>query len=279
MTDHPKPDSGAETEIWNAIAAFEKILEVLPDDRVSLETLAEAYAKVGDATRSQEYVLRLANVFIEDGDEDAAQELLTIIKSFDQHNPKVQEAVTRIKNLKPKKTFASIDDSDSTLTKRASSIASEISFAWNLLQAEKVTQEEYAYIVHDLSEHPAKSKEVPVSTLHVLHDRNHPGLPNIMAHAATTCNTPVIPLSSYELLSKITEILPLDFMIKRGAIPFEIMGNDVLVAILNPYDAALSADIEALTGKICHRFIVAPAEFDSTLEKIKKAAEESPTPG
>ena len=51
---------------------------------------------------------------------------------------------------------------------------------------------------------------------------------------------------------------------------FELMGNDALVAILNPYDTQLPRDMEDLTGKTCHRYLVTPADFDAALGKIKK---------
>ena len=76
MSDEIKKHGGgdSEAEIWNAIAAFEKILEAIPNDRISLETLIEAYEKVGDHTRAKEYLLRLANVLIDESDEDAARD-------------------------------------------------------------------------------------------------------------------------------------------------------------------------------------------------------------
>ena len=57
-----KPSKDSEAELWNAIAAFEKILEALPNDRVSLETLVGAYEKIGDYARSLEFAFRLTRV-------------------------------------------------------------------------------------------------------------------------------------------------------------------------------------------------------------------------
>ena len=39
-----------EAEIWNAINAFEQMLEAMPNDRVSLEALSHAYEQIGDHT-------------------------------------------------------------------------------------------------------------------------------------------------------------------------------------------------------------------------------------
>ena len=268
-----KSTSDSEAEIWNAIAAFEKILEALPNDRISLETLADAYEKVGDHTRAKDYVLRLANVLIDEGDEDAVYDLLKKIKAFDQDDVHVKETLVRIESLKPEKVMAVVFDDASALNRRSTNIAAEISFAWNLLQAKKLTQEEYASVVHDLSEHSSKKSEVPISTLHVLHDRNFPAINDIMAFVAATCNIPIISLSNFELQPKIADLLSVEFMIKRGAIIFDLISDDALAGILNPYDTQLHMDIEDLTGKTCHCFLVTPEDFDSTLAKIKTSAQ------
>ena len=272
MTDpkHTKSASETETEIWNAIAYFEKILEALPNDRLSLETLTGAYEKVGDHTRAKAYTLRLAQVLIDEADEDGIGDLLVKIRQFDQNDPEVKDAITRLESLKPDKVMAVVRDDMDQLSRRSTNIAGEISMAWNLLQAKKLNQEEYTRVVHDLSENSARTLDVPVSTLHVLQDCNHPAFNDILAFVSSTCNLPILSLASFDIQSATAALLPLEFCIKRGAMVFELMGNDALVAILNPYDTQLPRDLEDLTGKTCHRYLVTPADFDATLAKIKK---------
>lgn len=265
----PRELSQTETEIWNAIGQFEKILEVMPNDRFSLETLADAYEKIGDQTRSRDYLLRLANALAEEGDEDAAQDTLQKLKLLDQSDRNVKDAVARLEALQSKKVMAVVIDSGKTPASRQGHIAAEISFAWNLLQSKKLSQEEYSLIVHDLSENSGRAGDIPVSTLHALHDRNCPSLNEIMSFAATVCNTPMICLASFELQKDACALLSWEFVINRGAIVFETIGDDALVAILNPYDDQLKLDVEGLTGKDCHYFFVTPEDFDSALAKVK----------
>jgi len=272
MTDaqQAKSPSEAETEIWNAIAYFEKILEALPHDRLSLETLASAYEKVGDHTRAKAYTLRLVQVLIDEADEDGIGELLVKIRQFDQNDPEVKDAITRLESLKPEKVMAVVRDDMDQLSRRSTNIAGEISMAWNLLQANKLNQEDYACVVHDLSENSARTLDVPVSTLHVLQDRNHPAFNDILVFVASACNLPILSLANFDIQPATAALLPLEFCIKRGAIVFELMGNDALAAILNPYDTQLPRDMEDLTGKTCHRYLVTPTDFDTALAKIKK---------
>jgi len=271
MTDaqHTKSPSEAETEIWNAIAYFEKILEALPHDQLSLETLASAYEKVGDHTRAKAYTLRLAQVLIDEEDEDGISELLGKIRQFDQNDPEVKAAITSLENLKPEKVMAVVRDDMDQLSRRSTNIAGEISMAWNLLQANKLNQEDYARVVHDLSENSARAMDVPVSTLHVLHDRNQPGFNEILVFISSACNLPLLTLANFDIQPATAALLPIEFCIKRGALVFELMGTDALAAILNPYDTQLPRDLEDLTGKTCHRYLVAPADFDAALGKIK----------
>ncbi len=279
-----KATSHSETEIWNAIAAFEKILEALPNDRVSLETLADAYEKVGDHTRAKDFILRLANVLIDEGDEDAALDLRHQILNFGADDPQVRDILSRLDGLKSEKVMALVMDEEKSAAPRPANIAGEIAFAWNLLQAKKLTQEEYTGVVHDLTEHSGKQHEAPISVLHALHDQNFAGLNEVIAFVATTCNLPVVSLSNFEIPPKTAALLPLDFIIRRGALVFELMGDDVLAGILNPYDTQLPIDIEDVTEKTCHCFLVSPEEFDAALTRIRKLtaaagqAEDTPPP-
>jgi len=261
--------SQTESEVWNAIGQFEKILEVMPNDRFSLETLADAYEKIGDHTRVKDYLLRLANVLADEGDEDAAHEILLKLKQFDKPEQNVKDTIARLENLQSEKVMADVIDSGQTPASRQGHIAAEISMAWNLLQAKKLSQEEYSLIVHDLSENSGRISDIPVSTMHALHDRHYAGISDIMAFVATACNTPMICLANFELLKDVFSLLSLEFMTNRGAIVFEIIGNDALVALLNPYDNQLKMDVTGLTGKDCHYFLVAPEDFDNALGKVK----------
>lgn len=277
MSDEIKKHGGgdSEAEIWNAIAAFEKILEAIPNDRISLETLIEAYEKVGDHTRAKEYLLRLANVLIDESDEDAARDLLRKIKEYDASDPDIAEITARLEGHKPEKVMAMVFDEADGVDKKSVSIAEEISFAWNLLQAKKISQDEYSEIVQDLSENSTKTLSVPVSTLHVLSDRGFPGLSEVIAFASKDGKAPLIALSGFDLDMDAAALLPLDFMIKKGALIFDLMGDDGLVVILNPYDAQLRINVEDMAGKICHFFLCLPEEFDAALDKIKQEQSET----
>ncbi len=269
-----KSSNDSEAEIWNAIAAFEKILEALPNDRISLETLADAYEKVGDHTRSLDYAIKLTNVLIDESEEDDARELLSRLIAIAPDDPRIKETAERLKTLTPDKVMADVLEDEENMTDRSINIAAEISFAWNLLQAGKLSQDEYSKVIHDLSENSARASNTPVSTLHVLNDMHFPNISSVMEFVSDSCKTPFISLVNFDITAAAAAQLPSAFAVKRSAILFDMMGNDALIAILNPYDDQLSIDVETEIGKPCHFFLVGPEDFDKALAKIVQAESE-----
>jgi len=124
--------------------------------------------------------------------------------------------IARLKDRKPTKVMAEVMEAEEDTTRRPISIANEMAFAWNLLQAKKLTQDEYSKVVHDLSENTAKAKTmtVPISTLHVLHDMNFPNINTLIAFIAVNSKIPIISLSNFEFQPEVAKLLPMDFIIR-----------------------------------------------------------------
>jgi predicted nucleic-acid-binding protein len=259
-----------EEEIFNNIATFEKILEGLPKDQISLEALAGAYEKIGDTAQAKKYLLRLANVLLEQGDEDSADDLLPRLKEYDQTDPEIKEIVSKIEHLEPEKIRPDLLDQKSQQGKISIDISAEITFAWNLLKAKKITQEQYSTIIQDLTENSIKNIQVPVSTLHVLSDRTFSNFSSILIFAAKDTKTPLISLTNFAIEEKSLTMFPYEFALRHGVLVFDFMGNDPLIALLNPYNNKLKTDIQDLTGESCHFYLVKPAEFDNVLSTIRE---------
>ncbi len=288
-TDDINQREQIENQVWSAIAAFEQIVETIPDDRVSLEALSHAYEQVGDLTRSRDYLLKLVNVVVAENDREAA----TLLRErLAQHtgDPLILKADEQLETLltagKPAREFEIPSDqvlADTSRTedteRRSSHVAAELSFAWTLFEASQLNQEEYAQVAQDLSEISSSQTPVTLSVLHVLHDRANRNLDYILTYAAKESGIPVIPLSLFDVQSSTFALLPQEFIVRYGAMVFELMGQDALVAILNPYNKALRTQVEHLIGKRCHFFLTTPADFDTILEKMAKASPPAPGPG
>lgn len=279
MLKKPEKESKSELEekVWNAISAFEQILEAMPNDRASLDALAHAYQQVGDHTRAKDYMIRLGTACIEENDPDAAREILESVSLYAENDDQAKRLLSRMEEfLAAKKTAAATKaDSHAKPAKAASpdvrasfNMADELSFAWNLLEAAELTQEEYSSVVQDLTEMSAGESNATISVLHVLEVRAFKSLEKIMGFVSRDCATPIISLSSFDLQSSIVMSLPVDFMVRRGALVFEFLGNNALVVVMNPYNKQLRQDVESALGKKCHFFLTLSSEFDQAITKV-----------
>ena len=288
IADESRQREDLENQVWNAIAAFEQIVETIPSDRVSLEALSHAYEQVGDLSRAREYLSRLVTVVIDEKDRDAAEMLRERLAQFAVSYPMARETQVKIEAFLAagEKEAKEFDLSSATREaellkkeeseRRSAHVASELSFAWTLFQAGELSQEEYAVVAQDLSAISANSTLVTVSVLHTLHDRGSRSLDRILAFAARDSGVPVIPLSLFEVAESTFTLIPRDFMVRRGVMAFEVMGNDVLVVTLNPYNKPLRDKVESMIGRRCHYFMTTPADFDATLERHKRKESAKP---
>ena len=285
--DNSDGKNDLEAEVFTAISAFEQILEAMPNDRASLEALSHAYEQIGDHTRSTDYLIRLGNVMIDEGDLAGASDILEAVKRAVDDNPDAQALIDRIESLTSPiddglSTVETVDQPESevapvvTDSVRATfNMADELSFAWNLMEAGELNQDEYSSVVQDLTEMSASESIATISVLHVLESRGFKNIDRIMGYIANECGTPIVTLSSFDLQLATATLLPMDYMSRCGALVFEKIRDNVMVVVLNPYNKQLQKDIKTLTKKKCHFYMTLPGEFDQALEKVSELIMES----
>jgi len=283
-----------EAEVWNAITAFEQILEAMPNDRASLEALSHAYEQIGDLTKAKEYFVRLGEVLLEEGDAAAGIGLLERLRSFAADDADVAALAAKLEvlgggasssspatealaaDLSPAMPVAVTEEPQKKVPQvsMAFNMSEELAMAWNLMEAEKITQEEYASVVQDLTEMSAGDSSATISVLHVLEARGFKHLEKVVAYLAENCTTPFVSLSNFELTWEAASIVPREFMLKRGAMVFDVIGRDALAVVMNPYDKQLRKDVETLAGRRCHFYITLPTDFDKACETTQELAAE-----
>lgn len=289
-TDHREKNKALEEEVWVAISAFEQILEAMPNDRASLEALSHAYGQIGDHVREREYIIRLGNVLANEGDQEASQLLAARLEPYLRDDPRAEGLATRLRDVAAGGVRLKADAGgvaaqsgsaqDARTARSRFSMADELSFAWNLLQANQLSQDEYASVVHDLTEMSASDAADTISVFHALAFRASKNLERSMGFVVQDCGSPIINLASFGFPMEAMVMLPIDFMVRRGVLVFDFIGQDALVAIMNPYNLQLRSDVESLTGRKCHFFICLPSDFDQAVSRIrallaeKAAAEE-----
>lgn len=272
MNSESKQRPAGESEVWNAIAAFERILEAMPNDRVALETLYQAYEQIGQTAQAVDYLVQLGQTVVDEKDFAAAPKILAKLKNVPEDNAAADMAVKLEQLLTEAPESTQAEKKPALEGKRKTvDITSELSLAWNLLQAGELTQDQYSVVVHDLSEQSTKEVLTPVSVLHALQDQKYNNLEKILVFLSKDSGTPVLALSHFEIQSAVYSLLPLELMQTRGALVFEVMGPDLLVAILNPYNEELREAVRHTTGKKCHFYIVSPTDYDKGLDAIRTA--------
>lgn len=262
--------ASSESEVWNAISAFERILEAMPNDRVALETLHDAYEQIGQSSRAIEYLLRLGEVTLEENDAEGAPKLLERLMKVQKDDPAAEEMAEKLRMLggdlpTPEELMNLHGDGK----RRTVDISGELSLAWSLLQASQLTQEQYSSVVHDLSECSTREQETPVTVLHMLQGRGIVQLDQVMGHMAKDSGIPVLTMSNFEVPKAIYKNQDLSVVSTRAAIVFEHMGRDAMVAILNPYDKDLQEQVAKEQGRRCHFYLVSPTDYDHALDDIK----------
>ncbi len=265
-------EKSAESEVWNAIDAFEQILEAMPDDRTALETLYEAYDHIGDKTHALEYLTKLAVQIAEEGDTDSVPWVYHSLLELGAEDPEGKKALQMMETLMSNMGLPSPAEMRPSAPKsnRSVDITSEMSLAWALKEAGELTEEDYSMVVKDLTENSTKHIEVPVSVLHALQDRSFKNLGNVIAFMARDTGLPVVDLSRFELDRDKFSMLTPDFTDIKGAMVFERIGREPLVAILNPYNEALKEEVRGTfpQGR-CHFYLAAAADYDEFLQKAK----------
>ena len=257
----------------SAIASLEQILAAMPDDRSALEGLSRAYEQVGDSEKAADCLARLANVLLNSGDTQGAQSLLARLETYAVGNQAVADIVGRIREQCPAEQEAEpVDvpaaDGSADAAGGGFNMADELSFAWNLLGADQLTQEEYSSVVHDLTEMYSGGNVATVSLLHALEARGFKRLEAIIGYASSECEMPIVSLSGIEMKREAVSALPIELMTRRGVLSFGFVGNDVLAVVMNPYDSSLKGLVESTTGRTCHFFVTLPSDFDQALARV-----------
>ena len=277
MADQGQIDS----TLADSIAMLEQILEVMPQDIDAIKALYTAYSNGGKQDHAFHHLSSLVNVVSGGG---GGADVLVFIQNelprFEEFFPaEVAAQSARLRMLSGLLEPDSVAEEEvdpareGALPKKVEvDISEELSLAWRLYEENQLSQEEYSSVINDLTEVSSKELNVPVSVLHVLNDRGFPQMTRILNFLSSRSGTPYLSLSNFEQNEKMAGVLPLGFSAHEGALPFSFLGNDLLVAVLNPFNTMLMDKIEEESGHRCHTYLVEPDDYDMALEKLRELA-------
>jgi len=279
-------EGAAAGETKDIIALVSKILENMPDDRESLEVLATAYLKAGDGVQAARTLARLADVLIRDQDAEEAAAVYEKLEMLKQVAPDTAPAAARLArflNRAPAEPEIEAGDAGAAAgaarqpppslaidaARRRTVLADEMDLLWNLQQQGLITETQYASVVRDLTELTSSDTITTISALHGLSFRSFSGLDALLVQLAAKAAMPVISLGGFDLQPAVFRALPLDYLTFQGVIPFEKVGDETLVTLLNPFSERLRKEVAAALGCRCHFYLIPPADFDVALEVVK----------
>jgi hypothetical protein len=145
--------------------------------------------------------------------------------------------------------------------------------AKQLFAANLLTKPDLESVLIELrAEGPGGGKSGCRSALHVLQRQGFRNIGKMLTFLARDSGVPLIPLARFVPQAKPFLALGRDFAVERGALPFDALAGEPMVALLNPYDVGLQEEIRETFGKRCLFYLASANDFDATLEILCRDA-------
>jgi hypothetical protein len=280
-----------DTKMTEAIAFFEDMLQTMPKDRTALEFLAVAYEQTKQSDKHRDVLVRLVDVLLMENDYKNAKAIAGRLKKYTEHMPAML-AVERVAAMTELD-----DDTESPSQAEASSsqgavfapkkptkewpidvhsishtaASAEMDLVWYWHDQEVLPKELCMDIMNALTERPMTDTPLLISALAIL-DEQHPEYTDpTLEKMQLTCNMAAIPIELFDPTPAAQQTLPRVFCHIKGALPFALMGDELLVALLNPMNEELKFEIQDRSGRICHFFLVHPKSWQLVFEKISSS--------
>lgn len=105
------------------------------------------------------------------------------------------------------------------------------------------------------------------SALHAVAADSTGDMQDILAFLSRDSLMPLAPLTSFQVQKPAFDRTGAQ-LARRGALAFETMESDLLVAVLNPYDVELQEDVRRVAACRCMFFLVDPSDYDRGLKSL-----------
>ena len=264
-----------DPKLEEGIAYFEKMLQLTPDDRVTLQFLCVAYGQIGQPDKQRRALVSLAGVLLKEKDFEEANKLVEKLEIYTE--PDARAAILRIRaahrpsptaEAAAKTEAAAPTPGSKTTTAVYMAIKAEKKLARHLAERKVIGETE----ADALQDRLTALADVPgcflVSTLSEIEKENTATAEAAAASLADETGTPPIPLEAYNIDNDLAQTLPDSIVRVRGVLPFAKVGNTLLVATLNPFDDALKQQVESAAGAPCRFFLANPRTMETTLDRI-----------
>ncbi len=281
----------ADPKVLEAIAFFEQMLQTMPLDRTSLEFLSVAYEQTGQDQKRRECLVRLADCLLAERDYENAQIIAARLSAY-RDDAQARAAAERVAEAIQGQVLGEIPvyerqvagglsegseaqqgelGRDAALEVHAvsrSASAAEMDLVWYWIEHGLLPKDVGMDVLHTLTERPVTDAPVLISAFALL-DEMHPELTDGLLEAMQrVAEVPALPLELFELQPQALQALPSHYIHVKGVLPFALMANELLCAVLNPLNAALRAETVRTAGRPCHFFLAHPRVWQQAARNV-----------
>jgi tetratricopeptide (TPR) repeat protein len=267
---HQQQQQQDAAAVRETIATFESMLEVFPEDISALESLLVAYLQIGDDDKLCEKARKLIQLFSTSGDWnrifDLADMILERMPDDAEALAALEEAKTRTGRVREERSrFVHDEAAAAELT---FDLHGELDLAWFLLQHNVITQDQYESAVDRLTESSTSIKTgTPLAFLEELGEIDRVDMIRVVSFLAAEAGMPFIELSRCECQEETVGRIPLALSRRLGILPFDRLGEEIMVAVLNPVGKGLQQRISHFLKSNVHFFFTSPEEYHAACNR------------
>ena len=269
-----------DPKLEEGIAYFEKMMQVMPEDRTTLEFLCVAYGQVNEPQKQRKALISLANVLLKENDLESADRIAERLAQY--REPAAQAMVLRIRaahgpHAEPTSLQTSVPvGMDEPSSRQGNTHTTAVHTAvraekelLQLLVARKVIDET---VSEDVQRRLLELADTPscllVSALAII-EKDSTGTGELaVSVVADESGAPPVPLEIFNISEELLQSIPESIARVRGVLPFSKLGDTLLVATLNPLDAALKHQVEASVGCPCKFYTAHPRTMEELLDRL-----------
>ena len=263
----PTPKFDARLE--EGVRYFEQMLQLMPDDRTTLEFLVVAYEQLNEPEKSKQTVITLTKLLLKQGDFAAAKGLLPRLEAIDTDEAKILALrVRRLAGPRPElvpETPKAMSQEELAAEESRHACDAEVALIELLWSDGVVTSEEEAMHVRDqILATPSGRGIFLVSALSIFEKENFELCERCIAFLADRFGMPPVSISAFERKADLIGKFPAELLRVHGAVPFAAIGDIALVALLNPADEALRNKLTSYMK--CRFYLTLPSAAEAWLE-------------
>ena len=265
MADEQKFDA----RLVEGVAYFEQMLQLMPEDRVTLEFLVVAYEQLGRKEDAQRTLVSLAKILVKERDIAALEGLLPRLEASEAPEAKmlvlkIRTLVAPAPDLTPEAPQALTPEEQAASASREA-ITAELALVGQLVEIGLLSADQANALRAQIEVSPTDGRIFLISALQILEKENPPLCERCVAALADKFGAPPIPLAAFDLPRDLIAKFSSATMRIRGVVPFATLGKVALVALLNPADERLRAEFSEVMP--CRFYLADPSAVESALGK------------